>query len=112
MRPARPAVLLLGPVLLSFWSLAAAAQEVGVAAIGKQPVLSLTFGNNGQDLVARVGQQIEISLGSIGPRQYGAPEISSPAIRLLSTALDWPPNPGGPGFVRRYVESEPRQYGA
>jgi hypothetical protein len=62
-------------------------------------VLSLNFKNNGQQLAARVGQQIEISLGTVGPRQYGTPEISSPAIRLLSVAMDWPPNPGGLGFV-------------
>ena len=65
----------------------------------EQPVLSLNFENNGQRLAARVGQQIEISLGTVGPRQYGTPEISSRAIQLESVALDWPPNPGGPRFV-------------
>jgi hypothetical protein len=65
----------------------------------KPQVLSLDFTNNGQRLAARVGQQIEISLGTVGPRQYGTPEISSPAILLGSVALQWPPNPGGPGFV-------------
>ena len=65
----------------------------------KQQVLSLDFTNNGQRLAARVGQQIEISLGTVGPKQYGTPEISSPAILLESVAQDWPPNPGGPGFV-------------
>lgn len=66
---------------------------------GNRQVLSLDFTNNGQSVKARVGQQIEISLGTVGPRQYGTPEISSPAVRLLNTAQDWPPNPGGPGFV-------------
>lgn len=65
----------------------------------KQQVLSLNFTNNGQRLAARVGHLIEISLGTVGPRQYGTPEISSPAILLESVALQWPPNPGGPGFV-------------
>jgi hypothetical protein len=65
----------------------------------KQQVLSLDFTNNGQRLAARVGQQIEITLGTIGPRQYGTPEISSPAILLESVAQQWPPNPGGPEFV-------------
>lgn len=63
------------------------------------PVLSLSFANNGQHVSVRRGQQIEISLGTVGPRQYGTPEISSPALQLVSTALDWPPNPGGPRFV-------------
>lgn len=66
---------------------------------GKQKVVSLDFANNGQSVKAWLGQQIEISLGTVGPRQYGTPEISSSAVRLLNTALDWPPNPGGPRFV-------------
>jgi hypothetical protein len=65
----------------------------------KQQVLSLDFTNNRQRLAAGVGQQIEISLGTVGPNQYGTPEISSPAILLESVAQEWPPNPGGPGFV-------------
>jgi hypothetical protein len=67
------------------------------ASVGR--VLALNFANNEQHVSARVGQQIEISLGTVGPRQYGTPEISSPAIRLLNTAQDWPPSPGGPSFV-------------
>ena len=65
----------------------------------RRGVLALNFANNGQHVSARVGQQIEISLGTVGPRQYGTPEISSPALQLVSTAQDWPPNPGGPSFV-------------
>lgn len=62
-------------------------------------VLSLDFSNNGQRVSAWVGQQIEISLGTVGPRQYGDPEISSPAVQLVSTALEYPQNPGGPRFI-------------
>lgn len=62
-------------------------------------VLSLDFGSNGQHLEARVGRQIEISLGTVGPAQYGPPEISSPAVRLVSTALNMPLNPGGSSFT-------------
>ena len=65
----------------------------------RRAVLSLDFGSNGQRLEARVGQQIEISLGTVGPAQYGEPEISSPAVRLVSTALNMPPNPGGASFT-------------
>jgi hypothetical protein len=61
----------------------------------KQELLSLNFTNNGQHLTATVGQRIEISLGTIGPKQYGDPQISSPAIQLDSVGIDWPPNPGG-----------------
>lgn len=63
-----------------------------------QRLLSLDFKNDGQHLTATVGQQIEITLGSVGPPQYGRPEISSPAIRLVSTAL-WRTIPAGPTFI-------------
>ena len=53
----------------------------------QQHILSLNFKNNGQHLSAAVGQQIEITLGTVGPPQYRQPEISSTAIRLESTAL-------------------------
>jgi len=76
-----------------------AKQPYPLATSARQQVLTLDFAKNGQTVSARVGQQIEISLRTVGPRQYGTPEISSPAIRLLNTAQDWPPNPGGPGFV-------------
>jgi hypothetical protein len=78
----------------------AEAQKADISSTGvQQQVLSLDVSNNGQHLAARVGQQIEISLGTVGPTQYGAPEISSPAIRLESVAQKVPQNPGGPWFV-------------
>ena len=73
----------------------AAAPKAHRASSIKQEVLSLNFTNNGQRLRATVGQQIEITLGTVGPSQYGTPLISSPCIRLENIALDWPPNPGG-----------------
>jgi hypothetical protein len=65
----------------------------------KQPILSLNFANNGQHLSATVGQQIEITLGTVGPKQYGSPQVSSPAVRFESVALAVPTNPGGPTYV-------------
>ena len=64
-----------------------------------QQVLFLNFTNNGQQLPATVGQQIEITLGTVGPPQYGAPQVSSTAIQLEGVALAGPANPGGPIFV-------------
>jgi len=61
-------------------------------------LLSLNFNNDGQHLTATVGQQIELTLATVGPPQYGKPEISSPAIRLVSTAL-WRTIPAGPTFI-------------
>jgi hypothetical protein len=71
----------------------------GSASEFQQRYWSLDSSNNGQHLAASVGDQIEITLGSVGPGQYDEPEISSSAIRLANTALRWPPNPGGPVFI-------------
>jgi hypothetical protein len=69
----------------------------------QQHILSLNFTNNGQQLVASVGQQIEITLGTVGGPQYGKPEVSSAAIRLECVALyrriGLPVTPGGPTFI-------------
>jgi hypothetical protein len=76
------------------------AQKGNVSSINiKQAVLSLNVTNNGQHLAATVGQQIEITLGTVGPKEYGAPQVSSFAIRLESVELAGPQNPGGPTFV-------------
>jgi hypothetical protein len=50
-------------------------------------------------LTSTVGQQTEITLGTIGPKKYGSPRISSSAIRLQSVALARPQTPAGPTFV-------------
>lgn len=100
MTNSRPAAFFVAMALLLTSCGNAAAQKAGISSREtKQQVLSLNFTNNGQHLAATVGQQIEITLGTVGPKQYGAPQVSSPAIRLQSVALAGPPNPGGPTFV-------------
>lgn len=93
-------VLFLALVLWGASGADANAQKASISSKSiQQEVLSLHFANNGQHVRAEVGQQIEITLGIAGPAQYGNPLVSSTAVRLGSTALDWPPNPGGPTFV-------------
>ena len=61
--------------------------------------LTLDLSNDGQHVTATVGERIELTLGMGGFRRYGDPEISSSAVRLESTALDFPLSPGGPGYT-------------
>jgi hypothetical protein len=68
----------------------------------EQPVLYLNGGNNGQQVTARVGQAIQITLQTIGPGQYSSPEISSAAIRFEGAAFAKEQNPGGPKQVYRF----------
>jgi hypothetical protein len=88
---------------LAFWwfyTVNAGAQKTSMPSTGStQELVALNFSNNGQQVTARMGEQIEITLGTIGPKQYGTPEISSPAIRLEGVALNWPVTPGGPTFI-------------
>jgi hypothetical protein len=56
-----------------------------------QPVLYLDSASNGRQLDALQGQQIEIRLGAM---QACDPQVSSPAVRFESSALEWPPTPG------------------
>ena len=96
MTNSRSAVFLVALVFLWTSCGNADAQKVDMSSTSiKQQVLSLNFTNNGQHPAATVGQQIEITLGTVGPKQYGTPQVSSPAIQLESVALAWPPNPAG-----------------
>jgi hypothetical protein len=65
-------------------------------------VLYLNGGINGQAVTARVGQAIKITLQTIGPGQYGSPEISSTAIRFDGATFPKEQNPGGPRQVYRF----------
>jgi hypothetical protein len=95
-------VILLGQAIY----LQANGQETRASGTRDRHLLSLDFTNNGQSVRTAVGQQIEITLGSVGPAQYGAPLVSSSAVRLESTALQWPPNPGGATFVYIFSAAE------
>ena len=93
----RPAAFLVALALLRTSSGHADAQKhKAFAASVEREALSLDIRDNGQRVAARVGQQIEITLGTIGPGHYGDPQVSSPAIRYENVALAWPPTPGGP----------------
>jgi hypothetical protein len=94
------AVLVVAPSFFCSSCRNADAQRTGISSTGSnQQLLSLNFTNNGQQVAAAVGQRIEITLGTVGPRQYGDPQISSSVIRLDSVALATPVNPGGPTFI-------------
>ena len=94
-----PAVLAAVAVVLGVCANAQTRSEDASSSASARNFLSLDFENNGQSVAATVGKQIELTLGMVGPQQYGDPQISSPAIRLEGTALAYPVNPGGPTFI-------------
>jgi hypothetical protein len=93
-------VAFLAALAFLWTSCVASSQRVGMPPASiEQQVLFLNFANNGQHLTATLDQQIEITLGTVGPSQYGTSRVSSPAVRLESVSLAVPPNPGGPTYV-------------
>jgi hypothetical protein len=80
--------------LLATFCGSAAAQRLGVSA--RQQLISLDINNHSQHIEAIIGEEIDVTLGTIGPGNYGAPEISSAAIQYDNVELVWPPTPGGP----------------
>ena len=58
--------------------------------------IPLTNEDNGRTIALGVGDALEITLGTVGPGEYGTPEISSSSIRFKSVEELGPPTPGGP----------------
>ena len=60
-------------------------------------VWSLNSGDNGRLLSVGLGDEIDVTLQTIGPGQYDErPSVSSPAIVFSKVSLLTPANPGGP----------------
>jgi len=62
----------------------------------RPPPLFLNRADNGHNVTAVVGQQIEVTLATVGPHSYGEAQVSSPAVEFENNALGVPANPGGP----------------
>ena len=101
MRQSRSAVLLLVGLLWIFHSKGAAQNAASQSSVPGH-VLSLDNRNSGQRITATVGQPIQITLQTIGPGQYVSPQISSPAIQLVSAGFAEMQNPGGPRQIYRF----------
>ena len=53
--------------------------------------------DNGRFLAVGVGDEIDVTLQTIGPGQYDEhPGVSSPAVTFAKVSLSTQPNPGGP----------------
>ena len=82
--------------------LAAALFVLGLASSGcgsAAPPVELTSQADGRTVELTMNQEVELTLGTIGPGQYGNPTISSPAIRFEGMTFPAVQNPGGPTQV-------------
>src|SRR5262249_13704239 len=67
-----------------------------VTAAAWQPSVQLDNRGHGHSVATSVGQRIEITLQTIGPGQYGQPQVTSPSVRFIGMSPTGPVNPGGP----------------
>lgn len=74
-----------------------------VTACGADAMLGVSAEAPNARVTAIVGQEIDITLGSIGPAAYETPpSISSGAVAYLRVDVLGPPNPGGPTLRFRF----------
>ena len=72
--------------------------------------LSLGNVDNGRVLAVKIGQEIDLTLQTIGPGEYDQhPDVSSRSIDLLSVSYVSPPNPAGPKQLFQFKSVAPGQ---
>jgi hypothetical protein len=69
---------------------------------GSASRLELENGDSGRTVVVAVGDEIRVTLQTIGPGQYGSPTVSSGAVGFLGASPAGDPNPGGPRQLYRF----------
>jgi hypothetical protein len=62
---------------------------------GPNNLVSLTNTDDGRSIAVLVGDEIDITLQTIGPGEYGTPVLSSGSVRFLGESSPGPQNPGG-----------------
>ena len=63
---------------------------------------SLDNSDSGRTITVQVDDEIEVTLQTIGPGQYGSPDLSSTAVSFLGAAQVGNPNPAGPTQLYRF----------
>lgn len=61
-----------------------------------QPAIALSSADTGSNVPAAPGQDIDVTLSTIGPGEYSTPSISSDSVQFLGVITPAAQNPGGP----------------
>ena len=69
---------------------------------GSPTRLELENGDSGRTVAVAVGDEIRVTLQTIGPGQYGNPTVSSSSVGFLGVSAAGDPNPGGPRQLYRF----------
>lgn len=76
-----------------------------LGAVEPSATVELDREDSGKTIEAALGQEIEITLQTIGPGRYGTPSISSRALRFIDVVFG-APVPGGPTQIFRFSTEE------
>lgn len=84
------------PALVTLATLTACGGQSAAGSNGAaQPPIALSQGATGSNLDASPTQEIDITLQTIGPGEYGTPSISSDSVRFLEVTTPAALTPGG-----------------
>ena len=83
----------------------------GLSAFGcgsrQSQTISLGNADAGRTVAVAVGDQVDVTLQTTGPGQYGDPSLSSRAAVFLGESPAGSPNPGGPTQLFRFEAIAP-----
>ena len=75
---------------------------VSLACSGDPEAAELTARDSGKDINLAMNQHVYLTLQTVGPGQFGEPELSSDAVRFEGMILPPSQNPGGPTQVYHF----------
>ena len=73
---------------------------IGLTACGTNPVAVMN--DSSQMITLKVGQELDLTLGTVGPGAYQTPTLSSGAVAFLGDSLIGPNKPAGPRQLFRF----------
>jgi len=76
------------------------------AACGDNFITTIPTDQRNRSVSVRLGEELDIVLGSVGPGFNNFPDVSSPALRFIDVDVIPPFNPGGPMQKFRFVAQE------
>jgi hypothetical protein len=103
MLTARLAFLTALAFLWSAYATAAAHKPDKSSESTKQQALSLSGADQGKHVSTKVGQEIVVTLQTIGPGQHETPRVSSSSLRFEGSYFPKEQNLGGPRQVYRFI---------
>jgi hypothetical protein len=94
-------------ILFIFISLSACASPASQGAAGIPAPIILSGEDAGRTISVPAGAEIDLTLQTIGPGEYGEPQLSSEAVRFLDVPYVSPPIPAGPTQLFRFEAVSP-----